>query len=154
MSTMQFTDGTMARSFVLAGNARFTLVSKRTGTRFTYKVNSGEAGRSFVSVLTGSDNSNDYQYLGTIFADGFFFHGTKSGIGRDAKSAKAFAFVWKYLTKCMLHDEVEVWHEGRCGKCGKVLTVPSSIESGMGPECSKKSSRVGSASSECGMIAM
>jgi hypothetical protein len=28
-------------------------------------------------------------------------------------------------------------HEGKCGRCGRLLTVPSSIESGIGPECSK-----------------
>jgi hypothetical protein len=28
-----------------------------------------------------------------------------------------------------------VWHEGRCGRCGRKLTVPESIESGFGPEC-------------------
>jgi hypothetical protein len=31
----------------------------------------------------------------------------------------------------------EVWHEGKCGKCGRALTVPSSILTGIGPECSK-----------------
>jgi hypothetical protein len=32
--------------------------------------------------------------------------------------------------------EFEVWHEGKCGKCGRALT-PSSILTGIGPECSK-----------------
>jgi hypothetical protein len=27
--------------------------------------------------------------------------------------------------------------EGKCGKCGRALTVPSSILTGIGPECSK-----------------
>jgi hypothetical protein len=31
--------------------------------------------------------------------------------------------------------DLEVWHEGRCGACGRRLTVPESIERGLGPEC-------------------
>jgi hypothetical protein len=30
---------------------------------------------------------------------------------------------------------LEVWHEGRCGRCGRALTVPESVERGIGPEC-------------------
>jgi hypothetical protein len=40
-----------------------------------------------------------------------------------------------------LQDFVEVWHEGTCGKCGRALTVPSSIENGLGPECIKSLSK-------------
>ena len=29
---------------------------------------------------------------------------------------------------------LEVWHEGRCGKCGRKLIVPESIARGIGPE--------------------
>ena len=32
---------------------------------------------------------------------------------------------------------LEVWHEGRCGRCNRALTVPESIASGIGPECAK-----------------
>jgi hypothetical protein len=32
-------------------------------------------------------------------------------------------------------NAVEFWHEGKCGRCNRKLTVPSSIESGFGPEC-------------------
>ena len=55
--------------FMVAGNAIFTVTSKKTGTRFTYRVRKGkdESAPYFVSVLTGSDNESDYRYLGTIF---------------------------------------------------------------------------------------
>jgi hypothetical protein len=33
---------------------------------------------------------------------------------------------------------MELWHEGRCGKCGRALTVPESIESGLGPVCESR----------------
>ena len=36
-----------------------------------------------------------------------------------------------------LPDVVEIWHEGGCKCCGKKLTVPASIELGMGPDCAE-----------------
>ena len=37
-----------------------------------------------------------------------------------------------------LEDYIELWHEGRCGKCGRVLTVPTSISTGFGPDCLRR----------------
>ena len=36
-----------------------------------------------------------------------------------------------------LYPTVKVFHSGKCGKCGKKLTTPESIKSGLGPYCSK-----------------
>jgi hypothetical protein len=134
--------------FMLAGKARFTLVSRKTGTRFTYQVRGLKgaeegAGPWFVSILNGSDNESDYVYGGSVFADtrkGFVFRATKgSKVSSDAPSFKAFSWTFARLAEgAKLDDLVEVWHEGRCGRCGRVLTVPSSIASGLGPECAEK----------------
>lgn len=35
----------------------------------------------------------------------------------------------------VIPPSLEVWHEGRCGRCGRALTVPESIASGIGPVC-------------------
>lgn len=37
-----------------------------------------------------------------------------------------------------LPEGYEIYHMGRCCRCGKALTVPSSIESGLGPVCQGK----------------
>jgi len=128
-----------ARRFMLAGNATFTIVSGKTGTRFTYKVRAKEidGGRTlhFVSVLTGADNENDFTFLGTIFEAREFRHSKKSHIGPDAPSAKAFAWAFNRILADALGSDASVHHEGRCGRCGRKLTVPSSIELGLGPEC-------------------
>lgn len=125
--------------FALAGNAAFTVVSRKTGARFTFKVRQPKPDSPhFVSVLTGSDNDNDYSFLGSIFADGTYRHGRKSTIGQNAPSACAFAWLWDNRSNPNLDDKVEVWHEGRCCRCGRRLTVPSSIEAGIGPECAGK----------------
>lgn len=127
-------------TFSLAGNARLTLVSVKTGARFTYRIRKARKegdNRHFVAVLCGADNDGDYVYLGTIFDGTRFNHGRKSSISSTAPSAVAFAWIWKRVTRGDLPTQCEVWHEGRCGRCGRSLTVPESIETGLGPICAE-----------------
>lgn len=134
--TNRFETAPDAIRYATAGKARITLVSPKTGARFTYRISvKGEV--KFVSVLTGSDNDSDFTYLGTIFADGAYRHGRKSSIGPEAPSTKAFAWAWGALAAGVM-PTCEIWHEGRCGRCGRSLTVPESIASGLGPECASK----------------
>jgi hypothetical protein len=124
-------------TFALAGNATFTVTSIATGRRFTFKVRKPSAtSPHFVSVMTGSDNENDFTFLGTIFDGANFVHGRKSSISPEADSAKAFAWFWRNVAN--LPAAVTVHHEGKCCRCGRKLTVPESIESGIGPECAGK----------------
>ena len=125
-----------AMCFVQAGNATFTVVSVKTQTRFTYRVRDSEDGRVFfVGVLTGQHNESDYTYLG-IIRDGQFCRTAKSRVSDDAPSVRAFRWVYSQLGRGRLPNELEFWHEGSCGRCGRTLTVPESIETGYGPECS------------------
>lgn len=131
------------REFVLAGRAVFTLRSRRTGDRFTYQVKARDISDPrtvwFVSVLTGAQNDSDYSYLGFINAEEVFVNGgVKSRIGYDAPSAKGFAWFWRHVDALDL-EQVEVWHEGACGRCGRALTDPESIASGLGPVCRGRS---------------
>lgn len=138
-------DAKHAREFLLAGNARATFVSLRTGSRFTFRVRKpayGAKAPHFVTLLSGPDNEDDYAFLGTIFPDGHFVLGRRSRIGPEAPSARAFTYVWTALRNYILPVGVELWHEGRCGRCGRALTVPESVARGLGPECA---GRMGSA---------
>ena len=130
------------RAYILAGDARFTLVSKRTGQRFTYRVEHVEGtemfpgDKWFVSVLTGPNNSEDYTYAGTIFASGKFRHTRNSKIDATAPSFVAFDWAWRNIER--LDGRVEVWHLGCCSRCGRDLTDPESIAIGLGPICAGK----------------
>lgn len=127
--------------FALAGNATLTIRSLKTGSRFTYRIRKSEDGRVwFVSYLRGAENDSEssYQFLGTIKGDKSYAHGRKSRIAPDAPVAKAFEwFEGKVIAQQTLPEQIEVWHEGRCGRCNRKLTVPESIEHGFGPECVK-----------------
>lgn len=135
--------GEHVAQFVLAGNARFTIVSRRTGARFTYRIRAKKDADSptfFVAVLTGPDNEADYEFLGTLFGEGGergFFHGKKSRIARGAPSAKAFAWFWHRIAKRLDLEQCEVWHLSHCGRCGRDLTTPESIALGIGPDCAE-----------------
>lgn len=126
-----------ALRFILAGYAIFTLVSRKTGTRFTYRVSVAKDRPDlfFVSVLTGPQNTTDYQYVGVITRDGGFRHTAKSKIGTDAPSVKAIQWTIEKLMDGVEPDQLEIYHLGKCGKCGRPLTVPESIITGLGPTC-------------------
>lgn len=124
------------KKFVKAGKAIFTLTNTETGNRMTYKVNKHkEKDLWFVSVLNGPDNYSNYNYIGTVFGNDFR-HTQKSRVGKDSMSFKAFAWLNAFMNSDKnIPDHVHVYHEGRCGRCGKRLTVPESILAGFGPEC-------------------
>jgi hypothetical protein len=131
-------NSTEALKFMFAGNSTATFVNTKTDNRFTFKLKQKkDSNLFFVSVLTSSDV---YTYIGTVI-NGQFKHGRKSKINKDAQSVRVFEYVFKNLLSASLPDFIEVWHEGRCGKCGRTLTVPSSISTGLGPECIKSISK-------------
>jgi Family of unknown function (DUF6011) len=142
-----------AVDFILAGNATFTIRSKESGERFTFRVKKPKkkvdspygAGDQpsnptiyFIELLTGSSNETDYGYLGFIRNGQYIHGGIKARITVRAKSHLAFVWVWDRLANDRIPSNIEIWHEGRCGRCGRKLTVPSSIASGLGPECAGK----------------
>lgn len=144
------TNPTAALQFATAGNATLTLVSKATGARFTYKIREAESKSAyskplfFVSVLTGCDNDNGFSYFGTIREDRagrLQFNIAKPQANRpgfDAPAVKAFAWFSGFLLNQRLPENAELWHEGKCGRCGRKLSVPESIATGFGPECSQR----------------
>jgi hypothetical protein len=147
----------LARTFMLAGNATFTAVSKVTGARYTFKLSRPKADSEprlmrngqpfatsrkpiFISVLNGTDNTADYAYLGTIWEDAEKFTyavGRKSQVSPQAITQRAAAWLTVALNYPDKLAQCEIYHAGKCGRCGRKLTVPSSIESGIGPECAK-----------------
>ena len=138
-----------AREYTLAGKATITLTSQKTQAHYTYRIRSSKDGHcSFVQVLVGPDNTTDYQYLGIIPQDRYgapqFFRCTqksrfyKVDLAAEAPCLKAFRYYWDHVLANRLPANLEVRHEGSCGRCGRVLTTPESIDRGIGPECWEK----------------
>jgi len=131
------TTAEQAVAFMLAGNAVVTFKSRATGTRFTYRLRTPRSGGDlrFVSLLSGNDNTNSYSYFGFVRNGEFIHGGQKAKVASSAQSVQVFAWVWSQIKAGTIPANLEIWHEGRCGRCGRRLTVPSSIASGIGPEC-------------------
>jgi formylmethanofuran dehydrogenase subunit E len=123
--------------FILAGKATFTVQNTETQNRFTYKVERKTENLHFVSIMTGPSNTNDFTYLGSI-RNKVYKHGRKSDIKGSAQSAIVFEWLWAKLMKGDLPEEVAIFHEGRCGRCGRKLTTPESVTAGFGPHCAKE----------------
>jgi hypothetical protein len=122
------------KTLMLAGKATLTVKSKQTGTRFTYRFNRppGEDPSRcvWVRVLTGPD---DYKYLGVLWPDSMKYHPKGT-----APSSLAIAWLIRNLDNPQLLSLAEVWHEGKCCRCGRKLTTPESIARGLGPECASR----------------
>jgi hypothetical protein len=133
----------MRKDYVFGGNATFTLVSLKSFQRFTYKVKKSDFDPNkpdkkpvwFVSVLIGPDNWTNYKYAGLVNPETLEFIQTRnSKISNDAPSIFAFRWFLSNIESSLF----ELWHEGSCGICGRKLTVPESIASGIGPICASR----------------
>lgn len=127
--------------FMTAGKSIFTILNTKTNNRFTFKVvacknpTNAKTSVHFVKVMTGRDNEKSYSFIGTMFNKEVFRYSTKSRLNAESQQVRAFDWYFSKLLANELPDFIETWHEGRCGRCGKTLTVPQSIELGFGPEC-------------------
>lgn len=128
-----------ARAYLLAGRSTVTAKSLKTGDHYTFKVTRSERGDVFfVKVLVGGDEHFEYagilrsakaQRLTLTFA---------SKVNESSPCVKAFDYVMRALGGLTFPAELELRHEGVCGRCGRPLTHPDSIDRGIGPECAKK----------------
>ena len=126
------------KTHMLAGNSILTFKSLETGNHFTFKVKKHkEKNLWFVFYLGGPDNGNDFRYLGTILK-GDFRLTRNSRCTTNSQVYKVFKWIFNILKfGDKFPENLEAWHEGICGKCGRKLTVPESIENGFGPVCMK-----------------
>lgn len=136
----------VSRDFILAGDAIFT-VECPDATHRTYRVQLTEKNDRwpaayFVKLLTGPDNTSDYSYLGKLDD----YTGQVKVTARSAFDQDSFpvrllnrvlARVWGDDHAAYEQHGYKTHHEGRCGRCGRKLTVPESVTSGIGPECAK-----------------
>lgn len=141
---MKALDYSQIKPFILGGKAIFTIKNEVSGGHMTFKVSlpkgADESAPYFASVLNGSDNYTNYAYMGILSTKGgkLSLVPTKgSKVGQQSKAWKSFVWLCNNINNRSIPETVHVYHEGKCGKCGKKLTVPESIESGFGPECSK-----------------
>lgn len=149
---MSFTSPFDIEKFATAGKATLTFESEKTGSHYTFRINKADGAAAnplhFVSVLSGPNNEADYTYLGILrwdTANGRYqFQLTaKSKMSAASLPVRAFRWVWEAVAAGRMPVDCIVHHEGHCGRCGRTLTTPESVERGIGPECADKMGMIG-----------
>lgn len=124
---------------VVAGSAEGARRTFRFRAKTKAKLAAHERKAYFLDVLSGPDNGVDYSGCGSLvqIANGgceYRPYGEVSATTRAAATLLAGGLNtqpgWPPLPA-----GVEFWHQGTCARCGRSLTVPESIASGLGPEC-------------------
>ena len=130
-----------ALDFIFSGKAVVTLTSAKTDTHFTFKINVGNDNDVFfVKHLFGPNNAwnGDWAYLGFIPTD----ERNKLVAGRKGKrgapSFLALDWALAHLAAGRIPDALTIQHDDVCGRCGKELTDPISVATGLGPICRSK----------------
>lgn len=129
---------TMSFPALFAGKARFTVVLGPR-ERYTYWVQQGTNGPFFAKVMVGSDNEMSYTYLGILDRTRGLRHTQNSGFEESSKPFRVLQRVFGVLSSGRsIPTECSILNAGTCCRCGRTLTDPESIRSGVGPECRKK----------------
>lgn len=136
MSEYRMTDPTLIKSFLYSGRAVFTIRSETSGDHWTFKVTRKKEGEPyFISLLCGGDS---FLYLGFMRDTGRYLTSSKACRPRSHVAHSVVEFLLKELQRDAIHPKFSFFHEGKCGRCGKPLTDPASIERGLGPTCFKR----------------
>ena len=141
-----FTSYNTFQEFLMAGNACFTLLSKKSGNHFTFRLRRAKGNIDnknaplFVYVLNGKNGIKSYRHIGTVFIENSNEFGTKMQFNPnrnllEASSLRAFEYAFRFISKLDMPKDCEVWGSGRCGRCNRILTNPDSITIGFGVEC-------------------
>lgn len=129
----------ITKDFLKAGKAIFTVANPK-GEYYTYRIRRiGEDGPLAAGLLTGPDNRANYTYTGIYNPDHNEVRLTaKSRLTADSVPFKVLTWAVSQVAKGVLPDGYSIHHEGKCGRCGRTLTTPDSLNRGLGPECASK----------------
>lgn len=129
------------KRFLSAGFAIFT-VENNKGQHYTFRIAKGREDNSpfFAGVLTGSDNTRSYTYIGLFSPETLEIRLTKkSRYTDDTIPVKVLRWVMEIFNgKRELPLGYAIHHLGYCCRCGRPLSTPESVKNGIGPICAGK----------------
>jgi len=122
---MKYEIKTNQLNFILAGSSQFVLENDKTGNHFSYLVKKQKTGVWYIYSST--------DYLGALRAN--MTAKIEVSMRTSLKSVAIFWYLKQLIDKIPIPPQVHLYHLGRCGKCGRPLTDPASMERGIGPYC-------------------
>lgn len=134
-----------ALKFMLAGKSEFVMHSTKTNQDFTYRLTrkvSKDDDTKFIYFVNAKMGAF-WQYAGLMWYDEEseqykYAQGKNGKVEASNLTIKSLLFVINKLHRNEIPLHLEVFHTGTCGRCGKKLTTPESILTGLGPECCRK----------------
>jgi hypothetical protein len=95
-------------------------------------------GAQMISILTGPDNTRNYNGIGFLQGDRLMVWGKNKGKASWIEAAESLISLAKGDRYVRDGRERYAMESGRCSRCRKLLTVPKSVAFGIGPECRKQ----------------
>jgi len=151
-----------ALTFLFAGRCATTFEDVLTGQKWTFSIKQ----KVEMGYVTDTDKAGHEQkrwtivkrfpkwyvrlrlagetpYVGEVNVEGdeLIFRATKSTNTAyvTAEIVNTFGDALRDLTAGVDRShQLRIWHRGFCGRCGRPLTVPSSIATGIGPDCAER----------------
>lgn len=124
-------------SYLFGGNAEFNLVQDGSmSVRYRIKANDN---RTCFFVYTESTKTKKLVYHGHIVSRNLTYHRGNKISDDEYNKVAIKALGWLLNHHNCLPNVVHVVHNGRCSRCGRKLTDPESLRTGIGPTCRKKS---------------
>jgi len=130
--------------FLKSGKATFTIKDTKNDKAWTYRARKMKDKEDGFFIHLKIDGK--FSYIGMLWIN------TKNGIDQlkvvygkeksavlisDSGYQTISAVIYCISNKYTLSFN-EFWHDGNCGRCGRTLTNPDSLATGIGPECIKK----------------
>jgi len=140
-------DSASFRTFMFQGKAFFTLHNIEKDTHITFRIQppkrkrgQPEETRYFeVYVKALNDKYAGNKYVGRIDRKERSFK-PYGYVERDHVGIQTIEWLirnWNHLEEWEKEERLAIYHLGTCCKCGLPLTVPESIQNGIGPKCMK-----------------
>ncbi|MCI0393259.1 MAG: DUF6011 domain-containing protein, partial [Acidobacteria bacterium] len=96
-------------------------------------------GQLIVGYLNGTDNVNDYRFIGRVDAGGELHLFSKVRAyetpERIARLRRAFEILNSGVAEA---GQAYARQSGNCWRCNRLLTTPESLDAGIGPVCAEK----------------
>lgn len=111
-----------------------TVRSKRTGKDYTFKIKRSKYRNTWYTHVYVEKEYLRFVHIGTYFKGKIF----KKRVHVNTPASLAIEWVLRNIDREMfdsVRNNVELFHIGKCIKCGKALTDSESIERGLGPVC-------------------
>ncbi len=125
---------------VFTHNGSITMRNPATDGHRTFRIHTQPddarfaPGERIVSLLVGPDNTTDYNGFGFVKKDRIVLWRRF----RDSSDFTKYADMLQRPNHYQEEHGIEYLYEGKCRRCNRTLTVPESIESGIGPVCAGK----------------